>query len=229
MRRQSIEDVRERAHGIEGWLHDEEGELLYRLARECKGRGAIVEIGSWKGKSTVWLASGSKAGANCPVIAVDPHIGSPEHQAGGKVWTFDQFRKNVRDAGVDDVVEPIVKPSVEAARSFDRPVELLFIDGAHDFASVKADLDAWLPKVVDGGVVVFHDTAFHRGGDNGPRQVVAKYVYRSRMFKDVRHLKSATWGIKARAGPIDRGANLARLAVRNVGDALYALRHPKKS
>src|SRR6185312_12113676 len=58
---------------IPGWLTDEEGEALYELARGCSGSGVIVEIGSWKGKSTVCLGLGSQAGKSVPIYAVDPH------------------------------------------------------------------------------------------------------------------------------------------------------------
>src|SRR5574337_1383187 len=88
-------ELRELARGIEGWLGDREGEVLYDLARKCTGRGAIVEIGSWKGKSTIWLAKGSKAGNGVKVYAVDTHTGSSEHrQDAGGVWTFDAFKRN---------------------------------------------------------------------------------------------------------------------------------------
>ncbi|MCS6951010.1 MAG: class I SAM-dependent methyltransferase, partial [bacterium] len=72
---------------VEGWLTVEEGELLYQLARACKGKGVIVEIGSFKGKSTIWLAKGSLAGAGVRVFAIDPHTGSEEHRQDGQpVW-----------------------------------------------------------------------------------------------------------------------------------------------
>src|SRR3989442_10815319 len=128
------------ASGIGGWLADHEGRPLYELARRCTGRGVIVEIGSWKGRSTIWLASGSKAGSAVSVHAIDPHVGSPEHRSGGiPVATFDEFRANVARAGVDDIVVPLVKPSLEVAASFQRPVELLFIDGDHSYEAVLAD------------------------------------------------------------------------------------------
>src|SRR5712691_13572252 len=58
---------------VPGWLTDEEGEALYDLARACTGKGVIVEIGSWVGKSTICLGRGSLAGASVPIYAVDPH------------------------------------------------------------------------------------------------------------------------------------------------------------
>ena len=145
---------------VDGWLHREEGRLLFRLARECAGRGAIVEIGSWKGKSTICLARGSLAGSNTKVHAIDPHTGSPQHieMFSGPVWTFEEFKRNIEAAGVKDVVEPHVDFSEAVARTFDEPVELIFIDGLHEYEGVKADFDAWFPKVINGGRMAFHDT-----------------------------------------------------------------------
>jgi predicted O-methyltransferase YrrM len=65
--------VKELIKDVPGWLSDEEGEALYDLARECTGRGVIVEIGSWKGKSTICLGLGSRAGSSVRIFAVDPH------------------------------------------------------------------------------------------------------------------------------------------------------------
>src|SRR5579864_2558755 len=90
---QTIEDV---LTSVDGWLNPKEAWRLYRLARECRGRGAIVEIGSWKGKSTICLARGSIAGGKAKINAIDPHTGSPEHSREfGVVWTFDEFRRNI--------------------------------------------------------------------------------------------------------------------------------------
>jgi predicted O-methyltransferase YrrM len=99
-----LECVKEIANRIEGWLSDSEGEFLYKSARGVSGRGVIVGIGSFKGKSTIWLAKGSKDGDRAKVYAIDPHTGSSEHRKRGDVWTFDHFRENLEMAGVDDIV-----------------------------------------------------------------------------------------------------------------------------
>jgi MMP 1-O-methyltransferase len=177
-----IDEVRNLTASVEGWLREGEGELLFSLAKACRGKGAIVEIGSWKGKSTIWLGKGSMAGSRVNVWAVDPHTGSEEHrEALGRVNTFGDFKRNIARAGLDDLVTPIVKTSQEAAARFEGPVELLFIDGAHDYASAKADFDAWFSKVVDGGTVAFHDVL----GFDGPMKVVLESVCTSRRFSGV--------------------------------------------
>jgi MMP 1-O-methyltransferase len=187
------DDIEKRVERLDGWLNRHEGRLLYRLARRCTGRGAIVEIGSWKGKSTIWLGHGSRAGRGLPVHAIDPHAGMIERdKASGTISTFAEFQNNIRDAGVDDLVVPHVDFSEAVARAFIEPVELIFIDGLHDYQSVKSDFEAWSPKVMNGGVMAFHDTT----GQSGPRRLVTEQVYKSQNFRKVRFTRSITYAVK---------------------------------
>jgi predicted O-methyltransferase YrrM len=163
---------------VPGWLTDEEGEALYGLARACTGRGVIVEIGSWKGKSTICLGLGSRAGVSLPIYAVDPHAD----------YRFGDFQRNVERAGIADLIRPIASLSQPAAEHFEEPIELLFVDGSHEFELVLEDFEKWVPKVVDGGWVAFHDTTWTAG----PRKVVGEAIYRSRRFKDVRFVVGST-------------------------------------
>jgi MMP 1-O-methyltransferase len=162
---------------VPGWLTDEEGEALYELARACTGRGAIVEIGSFKGKSTICLGLGSKAGASLPIHAIDPHQ-----------ERFPEFESNVERAGITELVRPIPSLSQSAADDFHEPIELLFVDGSHEYELVLQDFEKWVPKVVDRGWVAFHDTTWTAG----PRKVVGHAIYRSRRFKDVRFVVGST-------------------------------------
>ena len=163
---------------VPGWLTDEEGEALYDLARACTGKGVIVEIGSWKGKSTICLGLGSRAGVSVPVYAIDPHAD----------YRFGDFKTNVERAGITDLVRPIASLSQPAADDFEEPIELLFVDGSHEYDLVLEDFEKWVPKVVDGGWVAFHDTTWTAG----PRKVVGHAIYRSRRFKDARFVVGST-------------------------------------
>jgi predicted O-methyltransferase YrrM len=189
-----IDTVRSIADSVDGFLFPHEGPLLYELARACTGRGVIVEIGSFKGKSTIWLASGSKAGAGVRVYAVDPHTGCPDlyEQYGDQIWTLPEFKENVERAGVADVVSPIVATSEDAAREFSDPVELLFVDAEHAVDFVRADLAAWMPKVLEDGVVALHDT----GRGQQPLVVAAETLYAGRGFRDVRFVDTITYARK---------------------------------
>jgi MMP 1-O-methyltransferase len=170
--------VKELIKDVPGWLSDEEGEALYELARACTGRGVIVEIGSWKGKSTTCLGLGSRAGNAVRIFAVDPHAD----------YRHGEFKENVERAGIADLVTPLKGLSQEVVDGFDEPIELLFVDGSHEEDDVREDFDKWVPKVVEGGIVAFHDTTWH----DGVRRVVAEKIYGSRQFKDVRFVIGST-------------------------------------
>ena len=163
---------------VPGWLTDEEGEALYDLARACTGRGAIVEVGSWKGKPTICLGLGSRAGASVPIYAIDPHAD----------YRFGDFKTNIDRAGITELVRPIASLSQPAADDFDEPIELLFVDGSHEYDLVLEDFEKWVPKVVEGGWVAFHDTTWTAG----PRKVVGPAIYRSRRFKDAMFVVGST-------------------------------------
>ena len=187
---------------IPGWLTDEEGEALYELARACRGDGVIVEIGSWKGKSTVCLGLGSQAGRSVPIYAIDPHAD----------YRFGDFKTNVERAGITDLVHPIASLSQAAAAAFDQPIELLFFDSSHEYDLVLEDFEKWVPKVVEGGWVAFHDTTWTKG----PRKVVGAAVYRSRRFKDVRFVVGSTTVARkvGRNSAFDRARNRYVLGVK---------------
>ncbi len=202
------QELKKIIENVDGWLTDSEAEILYTLAKGCKGDGVIVEIGSWKGKSTICLGKGSKAGKRVGIVAIDPHTGSPEHHTGEKkVWTFDEFKSNIAKAGIEDLVSPIVKTSTDAAKDFSKPVELIFIDGAHEYNAVKEDFETWFPKVIDGGMIALHDTTLW----DGPLQVVKEYMVRSKYIKDIGFADSITYGRKVKSNTIgDRLSNKYR-------------------
>lgn len=219
-----IEETKTLTRNIDGWLHDSEGELLYSTARNCSGKGVIVEIGSWKGKSTSWIGRGAKNGKCTRIYAIDPHIGSNEHQANGKVWTFEEFKRNIRATGVDDIVIPWVKTSEEAAKEFPEPVEFVFIDGAHEYESVKQDFDLWFPKLVDGGLMAFHDTIVWPG----PKKVVRENVALSRRFKNLRFVHSTTVAQKTtQNSSMDQLRNKYALFLKDAYEIMHKMNPPK--
>jgi predicted O-methyltransferase YrrM len=160
---------------IPGWLSPREAEFLYESARALDVPGAILEIGSWQGRSTIALAAGSLAGDGRRVYAVDHFTGSAEHRARGPVSTFEAFREHIEEAGVSRVVTPIIASSTDAAPTFAEPIALLFIDGDHSYAGARGDFDAWVGKVVPGGCIAMHDSA--PGAWEGPRRVVRESMY----------------------------------------------------
>lgn len=151
----------EKLSTVKGWLLHSETQHLYQLAKSVKPGLAIVEIGSWKGRSTVCLGQGSLEGAGNLVVAIDPHTGSMEHwkiYGKGNVDTFGEFKKNIQNFGLEKIVQPLVTTSVEAAKNFSSPVGLVFVDGNHSASAVKLDTNLWLPKIVPGSHIAFHDS-----------------------------------------------------------------------
>jgi predicted O-methyltransferase YrrM len=175
----TIEELEVFTSQVDGWLSEVEGRLLYDLAYQADPAGAIVEIGSWQGKSTVWLAAGAKAGRGARVVAIDPHQGSALH-AGGENTEL-ALRANLEEAAVADQVDVVVATSEKAAESWNAPISLLWIDGDHEYESVKRDFLLWEGNVVEAGVVALHDTLFWEG----PGRVVSEYVERLDRFIDL--------------------------------------------
>ena len=132
---------------IESMICYSDLQFLFLAARDGCGEGAIVEIGSYMGASTAALALGSKLLGREKVFSIDPHCWGTE-----KV-----FLENLARVGVTDHVIPLIKSSEEAAETFDSKIRLLFIDGKHDYESVKKDISLWKDRVIEGGIISMHD------------------------------------------------------------------------
>lgn len=204
--KKTIEYLKKLTESIHGWTTMEELAFLYQTARSLEKKGVIVEIGSWQGRSTVCIAQGSKQGKNVSVYAIDSFTGSIENQRPGlKVWTLDDFKNNLAKAGVQDIVTTIVGTSEEAAKTWNKPIEFLFIDGDHAYEAAEKDFLLYSPHLINGGVVAFHDTvpnlkAILQGGPffglPGPRKVVEKYVFASHQFKNAGICGGITYAVK---------------------------------
>jgi predicted O-methyltransferase YrrM len=163
-RKAQVLDYEQEINSISGWLTQREATILYELAKTVPSRQAIVEIGSWKGRSTACLARGAQDGRGATVYAIDPHTGSHEHRRGGKlVDTYPAFLATLRRLNLLRQVVPLRKTAEEVARVFDHPVGLLFVDGPHGLIPVTIETKLWLGKVTDGGIVAFHDTWYFYG------------------------------------------------------------------
>jgi len=208
---EEIIKIKNLTKNVEGFLTDREGVLLYKLASKCSGKGVIVEIGSWKGKSTIWLAKGSKINKNIKIYAIDPHTGSQEHiQKYGNIWTFDEFKNNLKKAQVDDIVVPLVEYSHKAKELIKEPIELLFIDGAHEYEAVKLDYELYFPLLIEGGFLIFHDT------DREEVRLVADRAFNSKYFKNVYFSDTITYGQKVKINSIkDKIKNNLMISLRN--------------
>jgi len=163
---------RDVALATKGFMPADEGDALYDAAIAA-GRALpglpFVEIGSYCGRSTIWLAAAARA-AGTVLFAVDHHRGSEENQPGwewhdptvvdariGRMDTLPTFRATVHDAGLEDHVVAVVGRSPVVARFWGRPAAFVFIDGGHGVEPARADFAGWTPHVAPGGTLAIHD------------------------------------------------------------------------
>ena len=180
---------------IPGWLSTSEGSFLEQSSKKTERlEGAVVEIGSFCGKSTIWLAQGKNE-----VYAIDPHKGNVGEDEKYPA-TYKTFIKNLKTAHVDKTVIPLVKTSEEAAKKWNKKIKVLFIDGLHDEKNAKQDFDLWSKHLVNGGVIAIHDS-FKRWC--GSEKVAIKYIINSSQFYKIGTVGSITYGIKGKGNLLD--------------------------
>ena len=156
-------------NSVKGFLAHDEGEALYRHAAGTALLGPCLEVGSYCGKSTVYLGAAAKSQGGV-VYAVDHHRGSEEHQKGEEYHdpdlydtgaalmdSFREFRKTLRAAQLEETVVPIVATSKIASRQWATPLGMVFIDGGHSQEAALADYRSWSSHIVPGGILAIHD------------------------------------------------------------------------
>jgi SAM-dependent methyltransferase len=190
---------------IEGWF--DFSQLYTTAAQNVPENGKMVEIGCWKGRSICYLGETLKAlNKDVHLYGVDTWAGSEEeaHQEyiegiGGKDAFFQEFKDNMKAAGVDDIVKAVRLTSIEAAATFpDEFFDFIFIDADHHYQSVKDDIEAWLPKLKFDGTIGGHDyelnhepskglvrAVYEHFGDN-IKQVGACWLHHKKRDKDER-------------------------------------------
>jgi predicted O-methyltransferase YrrM len=175
-----------------GFLSEREGRFLALAAAASPAEGTILEIGSFKGKSTVGLAAIAKHYGMPPIVAVDPFTApsrtDPSLQ--GAESSYGEFVRTVRGAGVEEHVEVHQARSSDLAPSWNRPLRFLWIDGDHTYAGTKADLDMYRPHLADGAIVAMHD-ALHLF--DGPVRVFVEEVLSSNDFGPAGFCGSIAW------------------------------------
>lgn len=174
------EEVRRIALEAKGFLGDAEGMRLYELARWSSRSAPCVEIGSYCGKSGLYLGEGCRETGRYPLFTIDHHRGSAEQQPGedyfdpalwdargGSATTLQQLTRNIRRAGLDDWVIPMVAESRAVGRHWpDATLSLVFIDGGHSEEDAMADYCTWGRCVRPGGYLCVHDV-FPNPADGG--------------------------------------------------------------
>jgi predicted O-methyltransferase YrrM len=163
--------LRAAAETARGFMPTDEGVALYdaAVAAAATATGPFLEVGSYCGKSSVYLGAAARATGRV-LFAVDHHRGSEENQPGwewhepdlvdpavGKIDTLPVFRRTVHDAGLEEVVIAVVGPSPVVAANWSTPLAFLFIDGGHGAEPAQADFAGWTPQVAPGGTLAIHD------------------------------------------------------------------------
>jgi MMP 1-O-methyltransferase len=157
------------ARATKGFMPDDEGLALHRLALDRLPHGPVLEVGSYCGKSAVYLGSAAREVGGV-VFSVDHHHGSEENQAGwehhdpslvdprtGRLDTLPTFRDTIASAGLEPFVVGVIGESATVARHWRTPLSLLFIDGGHGTEPAHADYHGWARWVMPGGLLAIHD------------------------------------------------------------------------
>jgi predicted O-methyltransferase YrrM len=155
-----------------GFMPEDEGDALHAAAiaaADAVPSAPFVEIGSYCGRSTIWLGDAART-ASTTLFAVDHHRGSEENQSGwdhhdrelvddrvGLMDTLPFFRSAIHAAGVESVVVAVVGRSPVVAAHWSTPLALLFIDGGHGVQPARDDFAGWTPHVAIGGTLAIHD------------------------------------------------------------------------
>lgn len=190
-------DQRTLAEAARGFMPIDEGLALHAAAKRGDTEGPWLEIGSYCGKSALYLGFAAQALGRV-LFALDHHRGSEENQPGwlhhepdlidpeiGVMDTLPIFRRTVFDAGLEDTVVALVGDSATIARHWSTPLSLLFIDGGHGEKPAHADYEHWVPKIKVGGTLLIHDV-FPDPADGGrPPFEIYTRAMRSGAFDEV--------------------------------------------
>lgn len=162
-------DLLDHARAAKGFMPEDEGDVLHRWALEQLPHGPALEVGTYCGKSAIWLGGAARE-VGGTVFTVDHHRGSEENQAGwehhddslvdevlGIMDTLPTFRRTIAEAGLEEHVVAVVGRSETVSRWWRMPLSLLFIDGGHGVEPARADFRGWPHWVRAGGVLLVHD------------------------------------------------------------------------
>ena len=187
-----IEEGWKRVSATTGYLSEREARFLMAAAALAPTRGKNLEIGSFKGRSTVAIAYVTRELNLGTVVAVDPHTSpaSTDPDLRGKATSYDDFVANLKSAGVFERVEIKCAYSHDLARQWKDPIRFLWIDGDHTYEGAKADINLFEPYLVDGAIVAMHDVL---GTFEGPLRVFVEEILESDDFGSAGFSGSIGW------------------------------------
>ena len=213
--------------GVEGWMSDDQARRLWEAGRRVQAPGRIVEIGSFRGRSTIVLRLASASGVE--VVAVDPHGGgdrgpqeiTPDALRGDEDNRV--FNANLDSAGVREQIHHVRLMSDQALGEVEAPFDLVYVDGAHRYAPARADIERWGDRIRPGGTLLVHDSYNAVGVMLAQLRLLFgssrwRYVGRSRSLAEYRRedLAGLPW---LRPGPAARLGAVVRPQLRPQGAA----------
>jgi Methyltransferase domain len=160
--RSTFDDALAAVAGVEGWMTDAQARRLFEAAGGVRSGGRIVEIGSFRGRSTIILAKA--AAEDVELVAIDPHGGGdrgpneydPDASLGDE--DYRAFHANLDAAGVEPRVRHVRRASAAALPEVTGAIDMLYIDGAHRYRFAKPDIELWGARVATGGSLLIHDS-----------------------------------------------------------------------
>jgi predicted O-methyltransferase YrrM len=191
------ESLRRAAEAARGFMPPDEGLALHDAAAGLTIDGPMLEIGSYCGKSALYLGAAARQ-RDTVLFSVDHHRGSEENQAGwewhepdlvdpevGRIDTLPIFRRTIHDAALEGTVIAVVADSPTLAKTWTTPLALLFIDGGHGTEPAHRDYELWTPHVKEGGLLLIHDV-FPDPADGGrpPYEIYCRAL-ESKRFEDL--------------------------------------------
>jgi predicted O-methyltransferase YrrM len=188
--------------GVPGWLTEGQARMLWNAVCRLGPGATVVEIGSHQGRSTIILGHAART-VGARVVAIDAFV---DGRLFGGPSTRDRFEANIRAAGLTDVVELVVGYSTRLRPSWQRPIDLLYVDGKHDYWTYVDDL-RWSAHLPAGGEILVHDCFSSIGVTAG---TLVKVLAGSRYTYVDRSRSLARFTVR-RPGAADRGRVVAQL------------------
>ena len=195
-------NFRSNINSVKGFLDPEEGEALYSISLIYTAKGHAIEIGSYCGKSSIYIGSAAKENKN-KLYSVDHHKGSEEQQPGEEYFdpdlvdssgkgidTLPHFLETIRKFQLENTVIPVVSTSEEAYADLTGNFSFVFIDGGHSEETSQKDYSLWSKRLIVGGIMAIHDV-FPNPDDGGrpPFNIFIKAL-NSGKFEEIEAVKS---------------------------------------
>lgn len=198
---------------VDGWMTEGQARHLWDGARGLGAGATVVEIGSYRGRSAIVLASAAPEGVD--VVAIDPHAGNDrgpqqiEAEPDEGQNDHEIFVANLVAAGVDERIRHVRKPAADALGDVDGQVELLYIDGAHRYGPARDDIRDWGARVADDGMMLIHDSF----SSIGVTLALLRLLFGSSRFRYLGRSSSMAIYRREPLDPSDRLANAGRQAL----------------